>query len=225
MTAPDDRAPGDESARADTDDDYSATVLSSHWFQRPEPDHTATVALPAATLPEPTAARPDRVEGTVLRFGPGVTAALASRTRTALPAAPALAPPRRHRRLRRHALPALVLACVVAYLLGQRLGPAVGVREVAVASRPAVVGCDGTADITGLVTTDGRPGTLAYRWLRSDGTASAVLRESLPRGERQARLRLRWTFRGEGRYQGRAELRLLSPARHTAAVRVTYDCS
>jgi hypothetical protein len=227
MTAPHDRAPDAEPTRADTDDDYSATVLSSHWFQRPEPDPTATVALPAATLPEPASALPDRVEGTVLRFGPGVTAAAASRTRTTPPAvavSPAPARPRR-RRLRRHALPGLVVICVIAFLLWQRLGPPVGVREVAVASRPTAVGCDGTADITGLVTTDGRPGTLTYRWLRSDGTASAVLRESLPRGERHARLRLRWTFRGEGRYEARAELRILSPARHTAAARVTYDCS
>ncbi|MHB9863841.1 hypothetical protein [Streptomyces sp. YIM S03343] len=251
MTTPHDRAPGPDPAHVDTDaDDYSATVLSSHWFQRPEPDHTATVAIPtaaspestatlpestavlpesSATLPEPALTQPDRVEGTVLRFGPGVTAALAHRTHRTLPTvavSPAPAPPRRLReRLRRNALPALVLACVIALLLWQRLGPPVGVREVAVTSRPTAVGCDGTADIVGLVTTNGRPGTLTYRWLRSDGTTSAVLRESLPRGKRHARLHLRWTFQGKGRYEARAELRILSPARHSESVRVPYDCS
>jgi hypothetical protein len=241
MTTPQDRPPGADPIRADSDADYSATVLASHWFQRPEPDHTATVAIPAVTLPEPTATlpdaavtlpqpahtEPDRVEGTVLRFGPGVTAALAHRThRTQPPVAVGPAPaPGRHRRLRRNTLPALVLACVIAFLLWQRLGPPLGVREVAVTSRPATVGCDGTADIVGLVTTNGRPGTLTYRWVRSDGTASAALHESLTRGERHARLHLRWTFQGTGRYEARAELRVLSPARHSASARVAYDCS
>lgn len=48
--------------RAPEGDDYSATVLGSHWFSGP----------PAPA--EPVA--PDRVEGSVLRFGPGVTAAM-----------------------------------------------------------------------------------------------------------------------------------------------------
>lgn len=42
-------------------DDYSATVLGSHWFSGPPPA---------------TEVAPDRVEGSVLRFGPGVTAAM-----------------------------------------------------------------------------------------------------------------------------------------------------
>ncbi|MEU6536990.1 hypothetical protein [Streptomyces sp. NPDC047000] len=234
MTTPEDRVPAPAPAPgitdADADADYSATVLSSHWFQRPEPEPTATVAVPAATLPEaaatlpdPPAVRPDRVEGTVLRFGPGVTAALTHRTLPAFTVPPAPARPRR--RLRRHALPVLVLVCVLALLLWQRLGPPVGVRAVSVTSRPAAVGCDGTADVVGLVTTDGRPGTLAYRWYRSDGTSSATLRESLSRGERHARLHLRWTFRGKGRYDARAELRILSPTHHSAATPLTYACS
>ena len=239
MTTPEDRVPAPAPAPGitDADADYSATVLSSHWFQRPEPDHTATVTVPAATLPEPSAtlpqapvtlpdaaaARPDRVEGTVLRFGPGVTAAHTRRTLPTITVSPA--PPRPRRRLRRHALPALVLVCVIAFVLWQRLGPAVGVREVTVTSHPAAIGCDGTADIVGLVTTNGRPGTLAYRWYRSDGTSSHTLRESLPRGERHDRLHLRWTFQGKGRYDARAELRILSPARRSATTRLTYACS
>ncbi|EGX58503.1 hypothetical protein SZN_17407 [Streptomyces zinciresistens K42] len=76
------------------------------------------------------------------------------------------------------------------------------------------------------VRTNGRPGTPTYRWTRSDGTASGVLREVLVRGrqETRLRLRLRWTFRGEGRRTARAELRLLTPDRFTAAARFAYDC-
>ncbi|MDR6976022.1 hypothetical protein J2X68_002710 [Streptomyces sp. 3330] len=219
-------APSDEPAptadgHGSDDAEYSATVLASHWIQRPEPE--ATLVAPPATevLPTPT---PDRVEGTVLRFGPGVTAAIAQRTHRTLPAVPTPAAPSR-RRLRRHALPAMVLVLVVAFLAWQRLGPSVAVRSVEVTSRPTVLGCGGTADIVGLVTTNGRPGTLTYRWTRSDGTASGVLREVVVRGQREARLHLRWTFQGPGHYAARAELHILSPLDRTTTSHLSYDCS
>ena len=211
--------PADEHAPSDgpgsSDDGYSATVLASHWIQRPGPDDTATLPAPPVV--------PDRTEGTVLRFGPGVTAAVAHRTHGTLPAVPPpAAPPRR--RLRRHALPALVLVCVIAFLAWQRLGPSVAVRSVAVTVRPTALGCDATADVVGLVTTNGRPGTLTYRWIRSDGTSSGVLREVVVRGRRQARLHLLWTFQGAGHGTARADLRILSPVHRTVTAHFTYDC-
>ncbi|MGW3361146.1 hypothetical protein ACWDFL_38190 [Streptomyces bungoensis] len=205
------------------DAEYSATVLASHWIQRPEPDGDGTLLEePSGTTARPVPAG-DRGDGSVLRFGPGVTAAVAHRTHRTFPAvaAPAAAP---RRRLRRHALPALVVLLVLAFLAWQRLGPPVAVRTVAVAAEPAALGCGGTADIVGLVTTNGRPGTLSYRWIRSDGTASGVLHEVVVRGQRQARLHLRWTFQGEGRRTARADLRILSPAHRPVAAHVTYAC-
>ena len=68
-------------------------------------------------------------------------------------------------------------------------------------------------------------GTLSYRWIRSDGTSSGVLREVVVRGQEQARLHLRWTFQGNGHRTARAELRILSPTRRTVTTQVTYDCS
>ncbi|GGX06128.1 hypothetical protein GCM10010297_29610 [Streptomyces malachitofuscus] len=206
-----------ENARPGSDDDYSATVLASHWIQRPEQDATPTVT---ATTPD-DGVRPDRTEGAVLRFGPGVQRALAHRTaRTPLPPP---SPPRR-RGLRRHALPALVVLAVLVLLAWQRVGP-LTVRAATVTAPPAAVECDGTADLVGTVTTNGRPGTLTYRWVRSDGTASDVLREEVARGQRQARLHLLWTFEGPGRYEAKAELRILSPSDRTATASLTYDCS
>ncbi|MDL5202771.1 hypothetical protein [Streptomyces sp. ALI-76-A] len=222
----DGHTPGDEPGPADAE--YSATVLASHWILRPEPDTTlvepTSTQIPPTPTPTPTPpTRPDRTEGTVLRFGPGVTTAVADRVHRTLPTVPPPpAPPRR--RLRRHALPALVLVCVIAFLAWQRLGPSVAVRTVALTARPAVLGCDDTADMVALVTTDGRPGTLSYRWTRSDGTASGVLREVVVRGQRQARLHLLWTFQGKGDYTARAELRILSPAHRTVTTRLTYAC-
>ncbi len=230
MTPEDDRTPapaedGEPNRVLDpADAEYSATVLASHWIRGPEPDTTLAGPLPSTQIP-PTPSPPtlpDRAEGTVLRFGPGVTAAVAHRTHGALPAVPPPAPARR--RLRRHALPALVLICVIAFLAWQRLGPSVAVRTVAVTARPTALACDDTADIVALVTSNGRPGTLSYRWSRSDGTASGALREVMVRGQRHARLHLLWTFQGKGHYTARAELRLLSPTPRTVTAHFTYDC-
>ncbi|MEV8034304.1 hypothetical protein ACFYW8_01575 [Streptomyces sp. NPDC002742] len=215
------------------DDDYSATVLSSHWIQRPDhPDtlplsgDTATMALSGATaatvaLPDSTTGEthPDRVEGTLLRFGPGVNADTMRRV-TAVPAAV----PVRRRTWRRHALPTVVLLAVVAFLLWHRSAPSLAVDAVAVSAASSSPGCDETADITGTVTTNGRSGDLAYRWVRSDGTSSDVLHEDMTRGQKQARLHLLWTFQGNGRYEARAELRLLSPVRRTVSTELTYNC-
>ncbi|MGW6642282.1 hypothetical protein [Streptomyces iakyrus] len=217
--------PADASAPSDRpgpdDAEYSATVLASHWIQRPGPDETP-VGQPA-TEQGPWPVPPDRVEGSVLRFGPGVTAAARQRTHVTLPAVPPPPAPR-VRWLRRHALPALVLVCVLAFLAWQRLGPPLRVNAVTVTARPTALDCDGTADLVGLVTTNGRPGTLSYRWIRSDGTASGVLKEELVRGQRQARLHLRWTFEGPGHRTARAELRILSGTARTATTGFAYDC-
>ncbi|MFJ2923573.1 hypothetical protein ACIPIU_00905 [Streptomyces massasporeus] len=200
-----------------TDAEYSATVLASHWIQRPEADET--LVQPAA---EERSTPPDRVEGTVLRFGPGVTATVAHRTHRMPAATPPSAP--RRRRLRRHTLPLLVVLCVLALLAWQRLGQPLRVGAITVTARPTALGCDGTAHIVALVTTNGRPGTLSYRWVRSDGTASGVLEEVMVRGQKRARLHLRWTFQGPGQHTARAELRILSGPDRTATARFTYEC-
>ncbi|MFI9119848.1 hypothetical protein ACIGW0_10705 [Streptomyces bikiniensis] len=199
------------------DDDYSATELGSHWFERPEPD------------PEP-----DRREGDVLRFGPGVTAAAARRagnTPTAvqiwhgtLPGTPPSPPARPRRRLRRHAPAALVLAAVLVFLAWRECGPRATVRDVAVTAPGSPLGCDGTADVVGVVRTDGRPGTLTYHWERSDGTRSAPLRETLARGQEEARLHLLWTFHGPGTHRAAARLVITSPTTRTAEGTFTYRC-
>ncbi|MGY5006736.1 hypothetical protein ACWCY6_01390 [Streptomyces sp. 900105755] len=212
-----DHVPDDPPAGPDSE--YSATVLASHWIQRPETDDTLVEPVPASASPT----RPDRVEGSVLRFGPGVTAAVAHRTVQTQPATSS-APAPSGRRLRKNALPTLLVVAVLAFLAWQRFGQSVAVTQVAVTARPTVLGCDGTADIVGLVTTNGRPGTLSYRWVRSDGTASGVLHEVMVRGERHARLHLRWTYQGPGRRAARAELRILSPGHRAAAARFSYDC-
>lgn len=221
------------------DDDYSATVLASHWIQRPDSPDTArlpdtrvsdtrasdtpaldgssrTRALSDPTLPDTP---PDRVEGTLLRFGPGVNADTVRRSTVVTASVPA-----RRRTWRRHALPAVVLLAVVAFLLWHRSEPSVSVEAIAVSATSSTPGCDESADVTAMVTTDGRAGELAYRWVRSDGTSSKVLYEEMTQGQKRAHLHLLWTFQGHGRYRARAELRLLSPVGRTAGTELTYRC-
>ncbi|RNL70150.1 hypothetical protein EBF04_01250 [Streptomyces sp. I6] len=200
------------------DGDYSATVLASHWSELPDTP-------------------PDAVEGTVLRFGPGVTAAARERHRRdgttavwrsgTLPGAaaqPDATGPSRPPGPRRYAPAAAILLAVLLLLGWQRYGPGPTVRGVTVDTDPAGPGCDGTAVVTAVVRTDGRPGTLTYRWVRNDGTASEELTERLARGQDRARLRLLWTFHGEGAYRARAWLRLSPPSGHDASAEFTYAC-
>ncbi|WP_407840451.1 hypothetical protein ACE1OC_35585 [Streptomyces sp. DSM 116496] len=220
------------------DDDYSATVLGSHWITGPPGGTERTERLglaggtdwsgtaertgPTARFDVPVGAVPDRVEGSVLRFGPGVTAALPA----PFPLFPVPAP-RRRGEWRRYTLAAVVLIGVLCYLGWQRYGPALEVRDLAVSTDAAAAGgpgCDGTADVVAVVRTNGRPGVLTYRWLRSDGTRSEQLRERVPSGRKEARLHLLWTFQGAGTYPAKAELELVSPVRRTAAAEFTYRC-
>ncbi|AXE25219.1 hypothetical protein C0216_18800 [Streptomyces globosus] len=187
------------------DDEYSATVLGSHWIDRP---------------PEPRDAVPDRVEGSVLRFGPGVTAAAPAPF-------PVVLPPRARRRpeWRRYTLAGAVLLGVLGYLAWQEWGPGLAVREVSAATADGRdPGCDSTADVVAVVRTNGRPGTITYRWLRSDGTRTEALSERVPRGRDEARLHLLWTFRGEGVYEASATVEIVSPDTRTARTAFTYRC-
>jgi hypothetical protein len=205
---------------ADAAPEYSATVLDDAWFRIPGEGPTKRAEPEAEPEPERTVVLPDRVEGEVLRFGPGVTATLPF-------PAPLGGPPgggRRRAGLRRYALAAAVLVVVLVFLAWQRLGPDLAVRDVSVATESGAPGCDGTARVVAAVRTNGAGGTIDYRWLRSDGTRSGLLHEKVPAGRKQTRLRLLWTFHGQGTYRARAELRIVSPGARTAATSFTYVC-
>ncbi|GLF96935.1 hypothetical protein [Streptomyces yaizuensis] len=228
---PHERCP--DAAGGDTD---SATALGSHWFERPAAGRPAGAEKPTPIGPAvPQDARPDRVDGDVRRFGPGVTvpapAAPTAVTAVAVWHGDGTPPPDRRtrrtvrlRRLRRWALAAAVLVTVLALLTWQRYGQSIAVENVSARPGSPTLGCEGTADIVGVVGTNGRPGTLVYRWVRSDGTTSGLLREKLARGQEQARLRLLWSFTGRGDYSARAELRVVSPSAHRSTARFDYFC-
>ncbi|MFF7214568.1 hypothetical protein ACFZAU_29185 [Streptomyces sp. NPDC008238] len=233
---PQDAAPQDaEPVRPAADHDYSATVLAEHWAPstlptaRLEPQVSAEGATPTVKA-GPTVVLPDRVEGDVMRFGPGVTPVAAARANVAAEVwrgtltPPRQPPPRRRRWPRRYALAASVLVAVLLFLAWQRFGPGLRVQRVTVTPSPSGPACDTTVDLVAVVTTNGRPGTISYRWLRNDGTSSEVLYEEVPRGRHEARLHLLWTFRGHGTYGARAELRITTPGHRSVTTGFTYDC-
>ncbi|MEU4034866.1 hypothetical protein [Streptomyces collinus] len=165
----------------------------------------------------------------LLRFGPGVPVAeqdaLRARWRTA-EAAPAPARTRTRRRGRGLVTVAVPAVAAVLLWLLLRPDPAPAVFAVRVQAPAGVLHCGGTADLVGVVTTDGRGGPVTYRWLRGDGQDSGELVHLARRGERRVRVHLRWTVRGPGRFHGTARLRVADRRTPVEAKGgFTYACS
>ncbi len=178
--------------------------------------------------------RPRSAPG-LLRVGPGVppperpTATAVGVWRGAV-APPEWLRPRRRRRvlreLRRYALAGTLLLAVLGYLLWQRTGPELRVEGVAVsASTVGPADCGETVEVVAVVRTNGGAGSLSYQWVRSDGGATEAREERLPRDRDEARLRLLWTFQGEGTMEAVAELRIIVPTRLSAAAHISYRCT
>lgn len=176
-------------------------------------------ADPAATLAEPD----QEIAPISVRIGKGVTAS--SRRR-----AGADTGWRWQGRVTRvlAGLVTLVLVGAVAwtaYQWWQRLHNQVAVADVTVAPAPGQpTGCDIQYDIVGTVTTNGRPGTISYEWLRSDGQQSGPLKQSVAAGQRQVTVHLFWKFTGEGTMNATATLRMLSPTPVQGAAQFQYSC-
>ncbi|WP_367321854.1 hypothetical protein [Streptomyces sp. HUAS ZL42] len=200
-----------------------------------DPDLTATLPPPdpAATLhlPESGAA-----EGET-RFGPGVPGAPSTADDratgiwrgTLTPDPPSTVTARRPKPWWRRELRSLlvVAAVVVAVVVGLRSCSAADALHVvdASVSAPDVGRCAKTVVVTGVLETDGRPGTVDYRWKRSDGTASEVLHQKVGRNVKRSEVVLRWSFDGRGTMKATATLEVLSPDKVTASTSFTYACS
>jgi hypothetical protein len=65
---------------------------------------------------------------------------------------------------------------------------------------------------------------VSYRWKRSDGTVSGMLRQHVTRGAHRTDVVLRWTFDGHGTLRATATLEVLSPDPTAASATFTYAC-
>jgi hypothetical protein len=108
----------------------------------------------------------------------------------------------------------------------QRLHNKVAVASVSVAPVPpeASNGCDISYDIVGTITTNGRPGTISYQWLRSDGQDSGALKQSVAAGQTRVAVHLFWRFTGAGSMNATATLRILNPSPMDGAAQFEYVC-
>ncbi|MEV6943869.1 hypothetical protein AB0N07_18070 [Streptomyces sp. NPDC051172] len=177
-------------------------------------------------LPLPAEAGEDS-GGILLRFGPGVPVeeqdVLRARWRTEA-AVPVVSRSRRGRRGWIVTSAVVAIAAVLLWLL-LRPAPAPEVVSVRVEAPTGPLHCGQTADLIGVVTTDGHGGPVTYRWLRADGQDSGELVRTADRGVRRVKVHLRWTVRGSGRFRGTARLRIThQPVPMEAKASFTYVC-
>ncbi|MGV9245350.1 hypothetical protein [Streptomyces sp. NPDC003710] len=202
--------------------DDQPTVLGKRnrtpsWPATAEPPAQPAAAPTAAQTPAPsgdaagTPAPTNEDDGEILlRFGPGIPADAQDTLHPQWRTAPVPPDSRTHRRGRRAWIATtafLATAAVLLWLL-LRPTPAPTVTAVEVQAPTGRLHCGQTADLVGVVTTDGRGGPVTYHWLRSDGHDSSELVHMARHGERQVTVHLRWTVRGPGRFRGTARLQI-----------------
>ncbi|MEU2158319.1 hypothetical protein ABZ532_25470 [Streptomyces sp. NPDC019396] len=182
----------------------AATVWNTGVYPvGPAPDHVLpTLPLPESELP------PDRTTA-VWRDGPI----------------------QRPRRPRRHtwrwpgwAALGLLLTAVAGVILWQRDTRELAITQVTVSAQPTELGCDRAATVVAVITTNGAAGTIRYQWIRSDGTTSGELRQTVRDGQGEVTLPMYWTFHGRGTREARAVVGVLTPTAHTASASFTYRC-
>jgi hypothetical protein len=118
----------------------------------------------------------------------------------------------------------LVLVGVLAYLLLWHPDSlALTGAEVAPAAQPGQA-CDVTVDVVGTIHTNGKAGTIGYRWLRSDGESTAPLTQTAEAGQPVLQVHLFWTLSGKGRYPASATLEISQPQPVSATGGFTYSC-
>ena len=192
---------------------------------------TPTPPPPAAVPPPPPAPAP--LSGPIRIGGPPV--ALAA---VAVPAGPAAAPAwpevprrRRGRRLLKAAalvLVALVIALVLAVLLGGHAGePGLRVLRAQVSTATPQLDCGGQAVVAGVITTNGEQGEIQYEWSRSDGVPTDGRHtQTVPAGATSVPVSFALTVTGTGELREDISLTILTPARlgpFTATI--AYRCT
>ncbi|ANP53001.1 hypothetical protein J2Z21_000584 [Streptomyces griseochromogenes] len=215
----------DETVAPATAPDDQATVLGRRNRTPTWPATAEPTAVPtAAGTPAPAGADDGEI---LLRFGPGIPADVQDTLRAPWRSTPAPPDSRPRRRGRRAWIATTVFLTAVAVLLWLLLRPAPAptVTAVAVQAPTGRLHCGQTADLVGVVTTDGRGGPVTYHWLRSDGHDSGELVHMARRGDRRVTVHLRWTVRGPGRFRGSARL-LIAHQRKPAEAEANfgYDC-
>jgi serine/threonine protein kinase len=120
----------------------------------------------------------------------------------------------------------LVTAAIVAGVgvyLWERAHQTLKITNVKVTAAKESVGCNGTADIIGTISTNGHGGPIKYEWVRGvDADAPLVADDAS--GSDTVQVALKWAFHGKGTGSAVAELRVLDPQQDEASIIFPYSC-
>jgi serine/threonine protein kinase len=160
--------------------------------------------------------------------GPSISSApqAASGRGNAVPDWPVVQLGPRPRPVWRSVVSTLVTAAIVAGVgayLWEREHQTLKITEVNVAAANPRVGCTGTADIIGTISTNGRGGTISYQWVENDAATPTLVVDDAS-GSDNVQVNLKWAFHGKGEGKNVAELRVLDPQQAASSITFPYSC-
>ena len=120
----------------------------------------------------------------------------------------------------------LITAAIVAGVgvyLWERAHQTLKITGVKVTAAKQSVGCNGTAEIIGTISTNGHGGPVSYQWVH-DSQADAPLVADDASGGKTVQVTLKWAFHGKGTGQAVAELRVLDPQQDESSIIFPYSC-
>jgi eukaryotic-like serine/threonine-protein kinase len=175
---------------------------------------------PRAQAPSPVPAQ----QGPPIRSAPQSAAGRGGRT----PEWPTAQPPARPRQrpVWRGVVSTLITAAIVAGVgvyLWERQHEILKITQVHITATNKSIGCNGTANIIGAISTNGHGGTISYQWFEN-GVAQPQLVADDASGSDKVQIPLKWAFHGKGKGTAVAELRVLDPQRTEASITVPYSC-
>jgi eukaryotic-like serine/threonine-protein kinase len=143
----------------------------------------------------------------------------------AVPMWPVTPPPRR-RSAWTGVISTLVTAAIVAgagAYYWVRTHEKLDITKVEVTSSKPTVGCNGTANLIGTITTNGKGGPIQYEWVLG-GAKKGVLKATAGTESDTVQVTMSWTFHGKGDGSYVAELDTLSPQSDQASFTFPYSC-
>jgi hypothetical protein len=117
---------------------------------------------------------------------------------------------------------AAVVAGVGAYLW-ERAHQTLKITGAFLTAANQSVGCNGTADLIGTISTNGHGGPITYQWVRGEVADAPHVIDGAS-GSDTVQVTLKWAFHGKGTGKAVAELRVLDPQQYAASITFPYSC-
>jgi serine/threonine-protein kinase len=117
----------------------------------------------------------------------------------------------------------VAIACGVLAYVYERSHARLSITSVNVTTPDKSVGCNGTENLVGTITTNGRGGPISYEWVTTGNPKPQVLAAADESGKDTVVVHLRWAFHGKGTGNAVVELRVLSPGQVTESVNIPYS--